>query len=201
MAPRPARRSQRRPLLVAIDVQRLYQAFEPWALPDAARVAATIARIHDATGCPLLCTRTVMPAAAGIHDGPWAAYQRRWRELAAKLEGDPALLDPLPDVQARCHATFDKHTYSAFGAPAFRAHVEVAAPDPLVIAGVETDICVLATVFGAIDRNLPVWLVTDALAGPDPAAARGVLAMLARMPDQVRLLDADSVIAELGAGP
>lgn len=194
-----ARRSARRPLLVAVDVQRLYRSFEPWALEDAERVATTIARIADATRCPLVCTRALLPSAAGVHRGPWAAYERRWASLAARVRAEPELLDPLPALAGRCRATFDKHSYSAFEAPAFRDHVVAADPDPLVLAGIESDICVLATAFGAIDRNLPVWLVTDALAGPDPAAARGVLSALARMPDQVRLLDAETVIAELGA--
>lgn len=200
MTPRPGTRPERRPVLLAVDVQRLYAAFEPWALAEAGRVAATIARLADRTGWPLLCTRTVLPSANGVETGPWAAYERRWASLAARLQADPELLEPFPELQERCRATFDKHTYSAFEAPAFRAHIAAARPDPLLIAGIETDICVLATVFAAIDRNLQVWVVTDALAGPDPSAARAVLATLARMPDQVRLLDADAAIAELEGG-
>lgn len=197
MSPPSGRRPAPRPLLVAIDVQRLYRSFEPWALEDAERVATTIARIVDATGCPLVCTRAVLPSATGLRQGPWAAYELRWHSLAERLQSSPELLDPLPALAARCQATFDKHSYSAFEAAAFRDHVASVDPDPLLLAGVETDICVLATAFGAIDRNLPLWLVTDALAGPDPAAARGVLATLARLPDQVRLLDSETAIAEL----
>lgn len=163
-------------------------------------MAETIARVADATGCPLVCTRAVLPSARGVRDGPWAAYERRWHLLAERVRAEPELLDPFPVLAARCRATFDKHAYSAFDTVAFRDHVAASRPDPLVIAGVETDVCVLATVFSAIDRNYPVWLVTDALAGPDARAAGGVLRTLERMPDQVRLLDSHAVIAEL-AGP
>ncbi|MEJ2291950.1 MAG: cysteine hydrolase [Deinococcales bacterium] len=188
------------PLLVAVDVQRLYRDFAPWSLPAVEAVAHASARLADALACPLLCTRTVFPSAHGVTDGPWRRYEERWRELAERAGAEPALLEPLPELAGRCQEVFDKHSYSAFGDPAFERRVLDVHPDPLLITGVETDICVLATVFGAIDRNLPVWLVTDAVAGPDARAERGTLATLARMPEQVRLLRTDEAIAALTGG-
>ena len=179
-----------KPLLVAVDVQRLYLDFAPWALGGVEAVAAAIAGLADAVGCPLLCTRTVLPSAHGVRTGPWRAYEERWQSLAARAAAEPELLDPLPALQQRCRTVFDKHTYSAFEDAAFDAHVRAFGPSPLLVAGVETDICVLATVFGACDRNLPVWLITDAVTGPDARAERGVRATLARMPEQVRLVSA-----------
>jgi nicotinamidase-related amidase len=186
-----------RPLLVAVDVQRLYREFAPWALAGVERVADVSAGLADALGCPLLCTRTVLPSAHGVEDGPWRAYEERWQALRARAAAEPALLDPLPALQRRCREVFDKHTYSAFESPTFADAIRAFAPSPLIVTGVETDICVLATVFGAIDRNLPVWLVTDAVAGPDARAQQGVLAMLSRMPEQVRLVTAREVVAAL----
>lgn len=186
-----------RPLVVAVDVQQLYRDFAPWALEHVEAVAATIADLAEALRCPLLCTRTVLPSARGVATGPWHAYEERWQALATRAAGQPNLLDPLPALRRRCTGVFDKHTYSAFEDPAFDAHVRAFAPAPLLIAGVETDICVMATVFGACDRNHPVWVVTDALAGPDELAHRGVLATLARMPEQVRLVSAAEAVREL----
>jgi len=189
-----------RPLLVAVDVQRLYLDYQPWALPAVDEVARRSAHLAAALGCPLLCTRTVFPSARGVADGPWQAYERRWRELAERAHDRPELLAVHPALRERCTASFDKHTYSAFEQPDFEARVAAYAPDPLIVTGVETDICVLATVLGAIDRNLPVWLVTDAVAGPDPALHQGALATLGRMPEQVRQVDAATVIADLVGG-
>ncbi len=190
-----------KPLLVAVDVQRLYRDFAPWALGGVEAVAATIAGLADALRCPLLCTRTVLPSAHGVQDGPWHAYEERWQTLAARAAAEPEMLDPMPALRQRCQAVFDKHTYSAFEDAAFDAHVRAFGPSPLLLAGVETDICVLATVFGALDRNLPVWLVTDAVAGPDAHAQRGVLATLARMPEQVRLVSAREAALALAPEP
>lgn len=190
-----------KPLLVAVDVQRLYRDFTPWALDGVEALAATIAGLADALACPLLCTRTVLPSAHGVEDGPWRAYEERWQTLAARAAAEPQLLDPLPALQQRCRTVFDKHTYSAFEDAAFDAHVRAFGPSPLLVAGVETDICVLATVFGACDRNLPVWLVTDAVAGPDAGTHRSVLATLARMPEQVRLVSAREAVLALAPEP
>ena len=188
------------PLLVAVDVQRLYRDFAPWALPAVDAVARATVRLADALGCPLVCTRTVFPSSHGVEGGPWQHYEARWHELASRASAEPALLAPLPELADRCREVFDKHTYSAFEDAAFERAVLGFRPEPLLVTGVETDICVLATVFGAIDRNLPVWLVTDAVAGPDPQAERGTLATLARMPEQVRLLSADQAIGALSGG-
>lgn len=179
-----------RPLLVAVDVQQLYRDFAPWALGDVEAVANTIVGLAEALRCPLLCTRTVLPSAHGVVTGPWHTYEERWQPLAVRVASEPGLLDPLPGLRRRCARVFDKHTYSAFEDPAFDAHVRAYRPSPLLIAGVEADICVLATVFGACDRNHPVWVITDALSGPDALAHRGALATLARMPEQVRLVSA-----------
>jgi len=186
-----------KPLLVAVDVQRLYRDFAPWALGGVEAVATTIVGLADALGCPLLCTRSVLPSAHGVQAGPWHAYEERWQTLAARAAAEPELLDPLPALRQRCASVFDKHTYSAFEDEAFEDHVRAFGPSPLLVAGVETDICVLATVFGACDRNLPVWLITDAVAGPDARAQEGVLATLARMPEQVRLVSAREAVQAL----
>ena len=45
----------------------------------------------------------------------------------------------------------------------------------LVIAGVETDYCVLSTILGAIDRYYRVVLVTDAVASSQPNSAQAQL--------------------------
>jgi nicotinamidase-related amidase len=186
-----------RPLVVAVDVQQLYRDFAPWALGEVEAVANTLADLAEALRCPLLCTRTVLPSTHGVVTGPWRAYEERWQALADRAANEPGLLDPLPVLGPRCAGVFDKHTYSAFEDPAFDAHVRAFGPAPLLIGGVETDICVLATVFGACDRNHPVWVVTDALAGPDALAQRGVLATLARMPEQVRLVSAPEAVRAL----
>jgi len=55
----------------------------------------------------------------------------------------------------------EKSRYSAFAEPALAAHLIARGADGLVVTGFETDVCVLATVLGAVDLGYRVILVTD----------------------------------------
>jgi nicotinamidase-related amidase len=59
--------------------------------------------------------------------------------------------------------TFDKHVYSPWTGNDFQERLRDAGVDTTVITGGETDVCVLATVLGAVDWGFRVILVTDAL--------------------------------------
>jgi nicotinamidase-related amidase len=61
--------------------------------------------------------------------------------------------------------TFDKHVYSPWTGSDLHEQLRGAGVDTLIITGGETDVCVLATVLGAIDWGFRVILVTDALCG------------------------------------
>ena len=59
--------------------------------------------------------------------------------------------------------TFDKHVYSPWTGSDLDHQLRNSGIDTLVITGGETDVCVLATVLGAVDWGFRVILVTDAL--------------------------------------
>jgi len=59
--------------------------------------------------------------------------------------------------------TFDKHVYSPWTGTDLHQQLNSAGIDTVIITGGETDVCVLATMLGAIDWGFRVILVTDAL--------------------------------------
>jgi len=58
---------------------------------------------------------------------------------------------------------FDKHVYSPWIGTALHELFRNASVDTVVVSGGETDVCVLATVMGAIDWGFRTILATDAL--------------------------------------
>ena len=58
---------------------------------------------------------------------------------------------------------FDKHVYSPWTGSDLHLQLRSAGIDTVIITGGETDVCVLATMLGAIDWGFRVILVTDAL--------------------------------------
>jgi nicotinamidase-related amidase len=58
---------------------------------------------------------------------------------------------------------FDKHVYSPWTGTDLHQQLRNAGINTVIITGGETDVCVLATMLGAIDWGFRVILVTDAL--------------------------------------
>ena len=80
--------------------------------------------------------------------------------------------------------------------PAFMETMARRRPDTLIFTGVETDVCVLASVLTAVDRGYRVIVVTDAVASSDAAAHRATLqVILPRFDQQIELVDVAQLLA------
>jgi nicotinamidase-related amidase len=96
-------------------------------------------------------TRFITPIRPDDLPGAWKNYYHRWHETTRERI-DPALLDLLPTLNrlAPPAVVIDKTRYSAFAEPSLHRHLLERQADGLVITGSETDVCVLATVLGAV---------------------------------------------------
>jgi nicotinamidase-related amidase len=70
----------------------------------------------------------------------------------------PALAALVPPAEV-----VDKHVYSPWVDSGLQTRLRERAADTVVVTGSETDVCVLATVLGAVDRGYRVILATDAI--------------------------------------
>ena len=166
-------------LLVVVDMQRVVaDPSSPWYFEAAARLEPVLARLVAGHEGPTVATRFLLDPAG---PGSWRRFGVRWRELLER-PGWLGLVDGLRHMPTR-----DKTVYSAFDI----VRHDVPVGGALVLVGVETDCCVLATAFDAVDDGVPVVVLRDAVAGPDERGHEGALAALARLPEQVRLLTRD----------
>jgi nicotinamidase-related amidase len=73
------------------------------------------------------------------------------------------------DRAERPHArVLDKRIYSPWPGTGLDEALRAGGVDNLVVTGAETDVCVLATVLGAVDLGYRVIVVTDALCSSRP---------------------------------
>jgi nicotinamidase-related amidase len=109
-------------------------------------------------------TRFMPPSRPEELTGAWRAYYERWRHVT-RDRLDPRLLDLVPPLAALVPpaAVLDKPVYSPFFGQQLPALLRRRQADLLVVTGAETDVCVLATVLGAVDHGFPVLLVEDAV--------------------------------------
>ena len=170
--------------LVIVDAQRAFvDADSPWCTAGAADALAGMRRLAQAFGERTVLTRFVPPAAP---HGSWRDYYERWsfaRDAGPLWE----LVAPWTGADS-----VDVPTLSKWG-PALAARVG-AAPE-LVLCGISTDCCVLATALAAIDAGARVRVAADACAA-EPGLHDAALAILRRRAPQ---LTVTTVAAELAA--
>ena len=97
-----------------------------------------------------------------------------------------ALLSALPDGSPR----LGKPTFSCWGDPAFSAALDAFRPRALVLAGMETHVCVQQTALEALARGYRVAVVADAVCSRRPFDRDTALRLLANRGVAVTTLEA-----------
>jgi len=183
---------------VAVDMQVLFAEHEDWGAKGTAAIAPRVARIAAHRPERTIFTRFVAPPSLQEAEGQWQAFYRRWPQILAET-GNEALFDLLPILKpyAPPARVIDKFVYSAFETAGFQRSLQELAANTLIFTGAETDVCVLATALGAIDRGLRTILISDALASGSMAGHTAALAAIyPRYDQQVEVIDTETLLRE-----
>jgi nicotinamidase-related amidase len=181
---------------LCIDMQRLFGEETEWHTPGVADVTPAILRIARHAPERAIYTRFRAPERIEQAKGQWQTYYRRWQSVLAD-RNEPGLYDLVPELRPFVPPglLLDKYGYSAFDAPELEPMLERLGATTLILTGVETDVCVLATLLGAIDRGHRVVLVEDAIASGNPASHAATLAhVIPRFDRQVEVTDTASLL-------
>lgn len=151
-------------LHICVDLQRLFAEDTEWKTPWAERVLPNVERIVRAHPDRTLFTRFVPARRSGEGQGTWRRYYERWSSMTVEALGEE-MVDLVPSLAgfAPPAAIFDKTVYSPWVDPAFDETLRERGVDTLIVTGGETDVCVLGTVLGGVDRGYRMILVMDAL--------------------------------------
>jgi nicotinamidase-related amidase len=186
-----------RTIHLCVDMQILFSKEGLWPTAWMDRTLPTITEIAAVYAGQTVFTRFIPPRVPEEMVGSWRGYYERWREVTrAKL--DPHLLELMPPLAALCPpaAVIDKPVYSPFYGWRLPALLRERRADLVVITGAETDVCVLATVLGAIDYGFPVLLVEDAVCSSSDTGHDALLTLFReRFSEQIDLACAEEVLA------
>ena len=151
-------------LHVCVDLQRLFAEETDWKTPWAERVLPNARRIVEAHPERTLFTRFVPARHPGEGQGTWRRYYERWSSMTLDELGEE-MVELVPSLAAFVPPAlvFDKAVYSPWMEPTFDEMLRSRGTDTLIVTGGETDVCVLGTVLGGVDRGYRMILVTDAL--------------------------------------
>lgn len=182
---------------VCVDMQRLFGPGSPWMVPWMERVLPVIAQLVEQDPSRTVFTRFIPAARANEAPGLWKQYYRKWENLTLEWL-DPELLTlagPLSGYVPPA-AVIDKFAYSPWTEGTLENLLRSRLIDTLVVTGGETDICVLATLLGAIDRGYRVVLVADGVCSSADATHDALMKLYRkRFSKQLEIASSQEVLA------
>jgi nicotinamidase-related amidase len=141
-------------------------------------------------------TRFIPARSPGRGPGTWKRYYERWASMT--LEAVPPELVQLVPELARFvppATVVDKRVYSPWLSTDLHARLLRSRVDTLVVTGAETDVCVLATVLGAVDLGYRVIVATDALCSSSDATHDALMTLYhQRFGQQIETAATDEVL-------
>ena len=181
---------------LCVDMQRMFAEHTDWHTPWMAHVRPVVCRIATQFPQQTIFTRFIPAERPGEGRGSWGRYYERWASMTLeRLE--PGLDELVPELAALVPPAevVDKRVYSPWIAPDLERRLRGRGADTIVITGGETDVCVFATVLGAVDRGYRVVVVTDALCSSADETHDAALRMYqSRFGQQVETATAETVL-------
>lgn len=149
---------------LCVDAQRLFAEETEWHTPWLRRVLPNVERLAAHRPERTAFTRFIPARSAKECGGTWRRYYARWPSMTLDALA-PGMVDLVPSLArfAPPAHVVDKRVYSPWLDPALDAFLHDRGVDTLIVSGGETDVCVLATILGAIDRGLRVVVAEDAI--------------------------------------
>jgi nicotinamidase-related amidase len=181
---------------LCLDMQRIFSTDGPWPTPWMDRVLPVVTELANQYPERTVFTRFIPPQRPTDMPGMWQRYYTRWK-VATRKNLDPALLDLLPPLARLCPpaTAINKSRYSAFVEPQLLQHLQSREADGLIVTGSETDVCVLATVLGAVDLGYRVIVVRDAVCSSSDEGHDALMTLYhKRYTEQIEVADAATIL-------
>lgn len=181
---------------LCVDMQRMFAEDTEWKVPWMERILPNVIAITAQNPERTIFTRFIPARSEGQGAGMWRHYYKRWASMTIDKAGVdmvdlvPALIRFVPPARL-----FDKFVYSPWTGTDLQRQLRSLNIDTIIVTGGETDVCVLATMFGAIDWGFRVVLVTDALCSSADETHDATMELYAnRFGEQVEIVSTETLL-------
>ena len=148
---------------LCVDMQRMFAEPTEWHTPWMTRILPNAVALTELDPARTVFTRFIPQKSFDAARGAWRRYYSRWESMT-RDRLDPGLIDLVPELASFVPPASieDKLVMSAWHG-SLHARLQSEGVTALIISGAETEVCVLATVMGAIDLGYRVIIVHDAI--------------------------------------
>ncbi len=183
-------------LHICVDMQRIFAEQTPWHAPWLNHILPNVIRLTEHIKDKSVFTRFVPPQTPDDAVGQWRSYFNKWTDMTLE-KLDPLLIELVPQLVALAspQRIFDKSTYSPWKSAGFLQRVLSGGTRTVIVTGGESDICVLATVLGAIEEGLKVIVVRDAVySGSDETHDAAMTLYEKRYSQHIQVMDTSELL-------
>lgn len=187
---------------LCIDMQRMFNEETAWNVPWMAKVSDQIEELAARLTADTIFTRFIPPHSASHMPGAWKVYYEKWDQMTLdRMPHELVDLIPALDRFVPPARLFDKRTYSPWIDGRLHHLLAQGGVDTVIVTGGETDVCVLATVVGAIDLGYRVIIPHDAVCSGADTTHDATLELLgARFSVQVDMTSTEELLAKVVTG-
>jgi nicotinamidase-related amidase len=181
---------------LCIDMQRLFAQDSPWASSAVASALPAAREICLRKPAATIFTRFICPRDLRTARGQWATF---YAACPAIEKLDPRLFDIVPELAAISMEAevVSRFVFSAFRGSQLQAMLGQRSAETLVFSGVETDICVLATVLEAIDLGYRVVVIEEAVASSNAMGHSSAMAgIFPRFDQQIEVVGVSELLGQ-----
>jgi nicotinamidase-related amidase len=185
---------------LCIDMQRMFNEETAWNVPWMANVSDQVEELAERFTAETVFTRFVPPRNASQMPGAWKTYYEKWKQMTLDHMPDE-LVDLVPRLRRFVPPArvFDKRTYSPWIDGRLHQALSRDGVDTLIITGGETDVCVLATVLGAIDLGYRIIIPRDAVCSGADTTHDSTLELLEkRFSVQIEVASTEELLSRIG---
>ena len=182
---------------LCVDMQQMFDTGTPWATRWLRMVLPQVVRLCEARAERTIFTRFIPARSSDDARGAWRQYYCRYEEMTLR-QIDPNLLELVPELGLFVPPgqIVDKKTYSPWLPRTGLLETLLEGKiDTIVVSGGETDVCVLATVLGAVDAGFRVIIATDALCSSTDETHDAIIEFYReRLPAQIEAAETDEIL-------
>lgn len=186
---------------LCVDMQRLFSTEGPWPTPWMSRVLPRVTALTGFAPDRTIFTRFIPPSRAEAMPGMWRRYYEAWPEVTGERL-DPAMLGLMPELAAFVPPArvVNKTRYSAFSGSGLSALLQEVGCEAVLLSGAETDMCLLATLLGVVDRGYRAVVVSDAVCSSSDEGHDMLLTLYrSRFGQQIEVAETEAVLTAWAA--